>query len=82
MAPQTRRRIATAELDRTFGYAPTSAAASSLVWDAPGRHANFRSTIYRRPRLGRPAAPVSSGGSEGIFPFPIARIIFSICLRA
>ena len=82
MTSQTRRRFDPLGHDTYHRYAPCPIAPPGLVWDVPGRHANFRSTIYRRPRLGRPAAPVSSGGSEGIFPFPIARIIFSICLRA
>ncbi len=31
---------------RSTNYEPHPAGAPGLVWDAPGRHANYRSTIY------------------------------------
>jgi hypothetical protein len=45
MAPQTRRRITPSGHGPCFGYVPHPSGAPGLVWDVPGHHANYRSTI-------------------------------------
>jgi hypothetical protein len=45
MTPQTRRLIDVLGHDTYSLYAPRTSTPPGLVWDAPGRHANFRSTI-------------------------------------
>ena len=45
MTSQTRRRIDAPVHDTYYQYVPWTIAPPGLVWDAPGRHANFRSTI-------------------------------------
>jgi hypothetical protein len=45
MTPQTRRRIDALVHDMYYEYAPRTIAPPGLVWGAPGRHANLRSTI-------------------------------------